>query len=113
VFLRRAAIKRITIRAATAVTAVEPGRVLVSPVFSAADAIGYAQYLLMPGDTEEIDSVDWVVPVIGRRSREDLFLKLKSDPLFADVQIERVGDCAVPRLIQSTIAEAFDLARAL
>jgi pyruvate/2-oxoglutarate dehydrogenase complex dihydrolipoamide dehydrogenase (E3) component len=113
VFLRRAAIKRITIRAATSVVAVEPGRVLVAPVFSAADAIGYVQYLLMPGDTEVIEGVDWVVSVIGRRSREDLFLTLKADPRFAGIQIERVGDCAVPRLIQSTIAEAFDLARAL
>jgi NADPH-dependent glutamate synthase beta subunit-like oxidoreductase len=113
VFLRRAAIKRIAIRPATSVTAVEPGRVQVSPVFSPADAIGYAQYLLMPGETEVIDAVDWVVPVIGRRSREDLFLTLKKDPRFASVQIERVGDCAVPRLVQSTIAEAFDLARAL
>lgn len=113
VFLRRAAIKRIAIRAAMSVTAVEPGRVLVSPVFSPADAIGYVQYLLMPGDTEVIDAVDWVVPVIGRRSREDLFLKLKKDPRFATVQIERVGDCVVPRLIQSTIAEAFDVAREL
>lgn len=112
-FLRRAAIKRIAIRPATAVIAVEPGQVLASQVFSPEDAIGYAQYLLMPGDAEVVGAVDWVVPVIGRRSREDLFLKLKSDPLFAEVQIERVGDCVVPRLIQSTIAEAFDLARAL
>jgi 2,4-dienoyl-CoA reductase-like NADH-dependent reductase (Old Yellow Enzyme family) len=112
-FHRRAAIKQITIRAATAVTAIKPGQVLVAPVFSAADAIGYAQYLLMPGDTEVIDGVDWVVPVIGRRSREDLYLKLKRDPRFAGAQIERVGDCVVPRLIQSTIAEAFDSARAL
>lgn len=112
-FLRRAAVKRISIRTATAVVAVEPGRVHVSAVFSAADAIGYAQYLLMPGDIEAIDAVDWVVPVIGRRSREDLFLRLKRNPQFAAVQIERVGDCAVPRLIQSTIAEAFDLGRVL
>lgn len=112
-FHRRAAIKNIAIQAATTVTAIEQGRVLVSPVFNPADAIGYAQYLLMPGDTEVIEGVDWVVPVIGRRSREDLYLKLKRDPRFAGVQIERVGDCAVPRLIQSTIAEAFDIARVL
>jgi hypothetical protein len=57
--------------------------------------------------------VDWVVPVIGRRSREDLYLRLKDMPDFAHVQVERAGDCVVPRLIQATIAEAFDLGRAL
>ena len=112
-FYRRAALKNIAIRASTSVTAIEPGRVIVAPVFSAADAIGYVQYLLMPGEEEIIDAVDWVVPVLGRRSREDLYLQLRRDPAFAGVLIERVGDCVVPRLIQSTIAEAFDIARDL
>ena len=112
-FYRRAALKNISIRSSTTVTAIEPGRVIVAPVFSAADAIGYVQYLLMPGEEEIIDAVDWVVPVLGRRSREDLYLQLRRDPAFAGVLIERVGDCVVPRLIQSTIAEAFDIARDL
>lgn len=112
-FHRRAAIKNISIRTATAVVALEAKQVLVSPVFSPADAIGYAQYLLMPGDPEIIEGVDWIVPVLGRRSREDLYLKLKRDPRFSQTQIERVGDCAVPRLIQSTISEAFEIAREL
>ena len=34
----------------------------------------------MPGEEEIIDGVDWVVPVIGRRSREDLYLELKTSP---------------------------------
>jgi len=78
-----------------------------------ADANGWAKYILMPGDEEVIEGIDWVVPVIGRRSREDLYLRLKQDPAFAGIQVERVGDCAVPRLIQSTITEAFELARTL
>ena len=112
-FYRRAAIKGISMRAATNVTAIEPRRVRVSAVFSAADAIGWAKYILMPGDEEAIEGVDWVVPVIGRRSREDLYLKLKQSPDFGGVRVERVGDCVVPRLIQSTIQEAFELGRDL
>ena len=54
-----------------------------------------------------------IVPVIGRRSREDLFLELKGSEAFKDVRIERVGDCVAPRLIQSNILEAFNLAMAL
>lgn len=112
-FYRRAAIKGISMRTATHVTAIETGKVRISAVFSAADAIGWAKYILMPGDEETIDGVDWVVPVIGRRSREDLYLKLKDSPDFAGVRVERVGDCVVPRLIQSTIMEAFELGREL
>lgn len=112
-FYRRAAIKGISMRTATHVTAIETGRVRISAVFSAADAIGWAKYILMPGDEETIDGVDWVVPVIGRRSREDLYLKLKDSPDFAGIRVERVGDCVVPRLIQSTIMEAFELGREL
>ena len=112
-FYRRAAIKGISMRTATHVTAIESGKVRVSAVFSAADAIGWAKYILMPGDEETIDGVDWVVPVIGRRSREDLYLKLKASPDFVGIRVERVGDCVVPRLIQSTIMEAFELGREL
>ncbi len=67
----------------------------------------------MPGDDEWIENVDWVVPVIGRRSREDLFLKLRRDSDFHGVRIERVGDCVAPGLIQSAIYEAFLLARSI
>lgn len=108
-FYRRAAIKGIALRPATQVTAIEPGRLRVSAVFSGADAVGWAKYILMPGDEEVVENVDWVVPVIGRRSREDLYLKLKNSAEFAGIRIERVGDCVVPRLIQSTILEAYEL----
>jgi 2,4-dienoyl-CoA reductase-like NADH-dependent reductase (Old Yellow Enzyme family) len=112
-FYRRAAIKGIDLRPATDLISIERGRVNVCAVFSAADAIGWGKYILMPGDAEPINDVDWVVPVIGRRSREDLFLDLKHSPDFASIRIGRVGDCVAPRLIQSTISEAFELAREL
>jgi 2,4-dienoyl-CoA reductase-like NADH-dependent reductase (Old Yellow Enzyme family) len=112
-FYRRAAIKGIALRPATLLVAIEEGRVRVAPVFSDADAIGWAKYILMPGGDEVIESVDWVVPVIGRRSREDLYLGLKNSPDFASIRVERVGDCVAPRLVQSTISDAFELGRAL
>ena len=40
-------------------------------------------------------------------------LSLKAADSFDNVRIERVGDCAAPRLIQSNIAEAFDVALTL
>jgi hypothetical protein len=101
------------LRSGLSLVSVGDHRVSVAAVFSGNDAIGWAQYLLMPGDEEWIENVDWVVPVIGRRSREDLFLELKGDPRFAQVQVERVGDCVAPRLIESNIAEAFMLGQSL
>lgn len=64
---RRAAIKGITLMPSTSLVAIEPGRLRLSPVFSDADAIGWAKYILMPGEEIFIKDVDWVVPVIGRR----------------------------------------------
>jgi hypothetical protein len=36
------------------------------------------------------------LPVIGRRSREALFLDLKASPDFSSIRVERVGDCVAP-----------------
>lgn len=112
-FYRRAAIKGITFRTSTSLIGIENRRVRVAAVFSGADAIGWAKYILMPGDEETIEDVDFVVPVIGRRSREGLYLDLKAASDFELIRVERVGDCVAPRLIQSTISEAFELAREL
>src|SRR5690606_27322665 len=95
------------------VTEIGDRRVEVVAIFSGNDAIGWARYLLMPGDPEWIEDVDWVVPVIGRRSRDDLFHRIKADPRFAGIRIERAGDCVAARLVQSNIAEAFELAQTL
>ena len=67
----------------------------------------------LTGETRVFD-VDAVVPVIGRRSREDLFLKLAADPSSTRLfRLERVGDCVAPRLVQSIVAEAYALGRAI
>ena len=58
--------------------------------------------------------VDAIVPIIGRRSRQDLYLDLID---FKDEgrgpRVERVGDCVSPKLIQDSIADAYALGRAL
>jgi 2,4-dienoyl-CoA reductase-like NADH-dependent reductase (Old Yellow Enzyme family) len=112
-FYRRAAIKGIRLRPDTVLLEVGDHRVKVAAVFSSRNSTGWDKYLLVPGDEEWIEGIDWVVPIIGRRSREDLFLELKESPDFQGIQIERVGDCVAPRLIQSTITEAFTLAQTL
>ncbi|MBW7922816.1 MAG: FAD-dependent oxidoreductase [Rubellimicrobium sp.] len=112
-FLRRAAIKGIRMRTGCTVLEVGDRRVQVARTFSGADAVGWAKYVLMPGDEEWIEDVDWVVAVIGRRSREDLYLRMKRHPEFSGIRVERVGDCVAPRLIESTIAEAFALGNSL
>jgi NADPH-dependent 2,4-dienoyl-CoA reductase/sulfur reductase-like enzyme len=52
---------------------------------------------------------DTVIPVLPRRSLEDLFLLLY-DRMPADTRLTRVGDCVAPRFIQAVIAEATELA---
>lgn len=112
-FNRRAAIKGIRLRPDTILVEIGDRRVCVAATFSSGDAVGWGQYVLIPGEDEWIEDVDWVVPVIGRRSREDLYLELKASPDFAGTQIERVGDCVAPRLIESTILEAYRLGLSL
>jgi 2,4-dienoyl-CoA reductase-like NADH-dependent reductase (Old Yellow Enzyme family) len=112
-FHRRAAIKGIKMRASTIVMEIQPHRVRIAQVFSSGDDHGWGKYVLIPGDEEWLDDIDWVVPVIGRRSREDLFLELRASPAFGGTRIERVGDCVAPRLIQSNILEAHQLAETL
>jgi 2,4-dienoyl-CoA reductase-like NADH-dependent reductase (Old Yellow Enzyme family) len=112
-FQRRAAIKRIRLTPNSVVGEIALGRVRVSAVFSSGDDAGWGKYVLIPGDDRWIEDIDWVVAAIGRRSREDLFLKLKSAPELAGVRVARVEDCVAPRLLQSVILEAFTLAAAL
>jgi hypothetical protein len=70
-FQRRAAIKRIRLSPNSVVGEIAKGRVRVSAVFSSGDDAGWGKYVLIPGDDRWIEDVDWVVAVIGRRSRED------------------------------------------
>jgi hypothetical protein len=112
-FYRRAAIKRIHFRTATAVTTIEPGRVQIRPVFGSKPSETWERYLIVNGEAEWIEGIDAVVAVIGRRSREDLFHACKDFGGLSGVRIERVGDCVAPRLIESNIAEAHVLAMTL
>lgn len=112
-FYRRAAIKGLKLRPGFVLLEIGDRRVKIGASFSAGDADGWGKYMLLPSDEEWIENVDWVVPVIGRRSREDLFLELRGSSAFEGVRIERVGDCVAPRLIQSTILEATALAASL
>jgi 2,4-dienoyl-CoA reductase-like NADH-dependent reductase (Old Yellow Enzyme family)/thioredoxin reductase len=112
-FQRRAAIKGIRLTPNIVVREIAQRRVRVSAVFSSGDDVGWGKYVLIPGDDHWIDDVDSVVAAVGRRSREDLFLKFKSAPELSGARIERVGDCVAPRLLQSIILEAFTLAAAL
>jgi hypothetical protein len=57
---------------------------------------------LLSGRERHVDA-DVVVPVLGRRSREDLFLELERRA--PDVPVLRAGDCVAPRLLQHAIAE--------
>lgn len=109
-FYRRAAIKHVRFRTATTVTAIEPGRVQIRPVFGSAPSDTWERYLIINGEAEWLEGIDAVVAVVGRRSREDLFHACKDYAGLADVQIERVGDCVAPRLVESNIAEAHILA---
>jgi 2,4-dienoyl-CoA reductase-like NADH-dependent reductase (Old Yellow Enzyme family) len=106
-FYRRAAIKGIAIRSGFALKAIEPGRVTVAPVFSGAGTQGFGRYLLVAGEEQVIEGFDFVVAIIGRRSREDLYHRCRESALLEGVTIERVGDAVAPRLIESNIAEAY------
>jgi 2,4-dienoyl-CoA reductase-like NADH-dependent reductase (Old Yellow Enzyme family) len=108
-FYRRAAIKGIAIRTALSLKAIAPGRVTFVPVFSGLGTKGLDRYLLMAGEEIHIEGFDAVVAIIGRRSREDLYHRCRALPELATVAIDRVGDCVAPRLIESNIAEAYQV----
>jgi len=112
-FYRRAAIKGIAMRTGWSLKRIAHGRVEIAPVFSGAGAFELDRYLLVPGDAVAIENVDAVVAVIGRRSREDIYHQCRSSPDLRGVRVERVGDCVAPRLLESNIAEAHQLALTL
>jgi len=95
-FTQRAGQKGIRFTPFTALKAVEPGQV---------------QLLEMLSGTQRTQAVDFVVPVYPRRSRDDLFFRLYDQirENGSDVQLERIGDAAAPRLVQMVILEAHKL----
>jgi 2,4-dienoyl-CoA reductase-like NADH-dependent reductase (Old Yellow Enzyme family) len=64
------------------------------------------------GDRTTITDVTCVVPVLGRRSVEDEYLRLRRDERYGG-RVHRVGDCLAPRLLRAVVAEAYELAAEL
>ncbi|MEA2286876.1 MAG: hypothetical protein QOJ21_2919 [Solirubrobacteraceae bacterium] len=99
-FVQRAGEKRITFTPFTEVTAIEAGRVkLLQTLFK----------------EERWVDADLVVPVLPRRSRDNIYYQLQD--LIAerglDIELERVGDAAAARLIQLVLTEAHRYAMAV
>jgi hypothetical protein len=57
-------------------------------------------------------AADHVVPVVARRSCEDLYLALTTARDAIDAVVSRAGDCVAPRLLQHAIAEGEAAGRA-
>jgi len=112
-FNRRAALKDIDLRPNMQVLEIATGRVRVAHTYSGTAEDQRDQYIVAHGAEEWIEDIDWVIPAIGRRSREDLYLACAEADALAGTCVERVGDCVAPRLIQSVILEAYALARDL
>jgi 2,4-dienoyl-CoA reductase-like NADH-dependent reductase (Old Yellow Enzyme family) len=59
------------------------------------------------GETTELADVDLIVPSVGRRSDEALYLDWAGR--IGDRQLHRVGDCIAPRLLREVIRESYEL----
>jgi hypothetical protein len=93
-FCQRAGQKGIAFTPFTELKAIEPERVLLLHSLS--------------GEERWVEGIDAVVPVLPRRSRDDLYFALRDlvAQHGADVQLERLGDAAASRLIQLVLTEA-------
>jgi hypothetical protein len=56
----------------------------------------------------EVTSVDLVVPAVGRRSNEALFLSWKGRT--NGRALHRLGDCVAPRMLRDVIRESYEFA---
>ena len=56
----------------------------------------------------ELHDIDLVVPAIGRRSDDDLYLDWMSRK--EGIEVYRIGDCVAPRLLRDIINEAYEFA---
>jgi pyruvate/2-oxoglutarate dehydrogenase complex dihydrolipoamide dehydrogenase (E3) component len=63
------------------------------------------------GQVTELADVDLIVPAVGRRSDEGLYLDWAGR--IGDRQLHRVGDCVAPRLLREIIRESYDFALTL
>jgi 2,4-dienoyl-CoA reductase-like NADH-dependent reductase (Old Yellow Enzyme family) len=58
------------------------------------------------GELSEVPGVDLIVPSVGRRSEEELYLGWAAR---ADArEVHRVGDCVAPRLLREVIRESYE-----
>jgi 2,4-dienoyl-CoA reductase-like NADH-dependent reductase (Old Yellow Enzyme family) len=92
-FVQRCGKKGITLKPFTELLAIEPGR---------------AKLLETVTMEEQWVEYDAVVPVYPRRSRDDIYFRLQEllSSRNGDVYLERIGDAAAPRLVQSVLLEA-------
>jgi pyruvate/2-oxoglutarate dehydrogenase complex dihydrolipoamide dehydrogenase (E3) component len=63
------------------------------------------------GETTELADVDLIVPSVGRRSDEALYLDWSGRT--GAPRLHRVGDCVAPRLLRDVIRESYELGRTL
>jgi hypothetical protein len=62
------------------------------------------------GQITELAGVDLIVPAVGRRSDEELYLGWAGR---AEIpELHRVGDCVAPRLLREVIRESYEFALA-
>jgi pyruvate/2-oxoglutarate dehydrogenase complex dihydrolipoamide dehydrogenase (E3) component len=99
-FHQRALVKGIRLTPSVEVTAIEDDGVVVVDLLS--------------GEERRIADVDIVVPVYPRTSRDDLYFqlleRLGDDPA---VTVNRIGDASAPRMIQTIMLEAQQVAMEL
>ncbi len=87
--------------------------ITVSPNVELLEVVpGGARVLETLSGRERLVEADVVVPVVARRSCEELYLEL-SEALPDGVHLERVGDCVAPRLLQHAVAEGYAAGRAI
>jgi pyruvate/2-oxoglutarate dehydrogenase complex dihydrolipoamide dehydrogenase (E3) component len=93
-FHERAAAKGIRLLSRTSFVAYKDGTVQLKNVYT--------------GQMTEIADVDLIVPAVGRRSEETLYLDWKSR--IGSRQLYRVGDCVAPRMLREVIRESYEFA---
>jgi hypothetical protein len=58
------------------------------------------------GEVTEVRDVDLIVPSVGRRSAEELYLGWAAHG--DSREVHRVGDCIAPRLLREVIRESYE-----
>lgn len=93
-FQERAAAKGIRLLSRTSFAGCKDGTVQLRHVYT--------------GQISEIADVDLIVPAVGRRSEETLYLDWKGR--IGSRRLYRVGDCVAPRMLREVIRESYEFA---